>query len=235
MEILTFENTFERDNFLVLEFTKKSIFEIEKKGFFSVALSGGETPISFYKKLSEEKKILWNKIHIFFVDERMVEDGSKVSNTYHINEALIKPLSLKNVHYIDKDLDSKDASLEYELEIKSFFKNENPSFDFIVLGLGKDGHTASLFPDRLDLLKSKNLVVSSQKEEENFYRITFTYHLINDAKNIFILACGENKASIVKKVIDNDKSYPACHIKAKESCKLLIDKKASQGIVKKIT
>jgi len=229
-EIKVFETKDLAEDFLIKLFEKLSKDAIEEKGYFSVALSGGQTPLSFYKKLSKQKDILWDKIHIFFVDERMISDDDENSNIYQINKYLIKPLNLKkeNIHYINKEIDTIDAALEYELEIKSFMKEEMPSFDFILLGIGKDGHTASLFPNSNNLKEKEKLIVLDQKEEEAFDRLSFTFPLINNAKNIVFLAFLQNKASIIKRILlDKDHRLPATQIKAREKLYFILDKKAA--------
>ena len=221
-------------NYFLFDLIKNlSSSEIEKKGFFSIALSGGTTPLDFYKYLATKKNLNWDKIHIFFVDERMVSNLDELSNIYQINKHLIEPLNLKkeNIHYINKEIDVDDARGEYELEIKSLSHEDRPSFDLVLLGIGSDGHTASLFPD-FDILKEKEkLILLTQKKDEDFERISFSFPLINNAKNILFLALGENKASIIKKILlDKDEKLPAQHIKAKENLYFILDKKAAKFI-----
>ncbi len=232
-EIKIFPSKNDIDNFLLDLFIDLSKKEIEKKGFFSIALSGGKTPLSFYEKLSKQKDILWDKIHIFFVDERMVSSSLDNSNIFWINKLLIKPLSLKkeNIHYINKELDEQDSAIEYELEIKSFLKNELPSIDFILLGIGKDGHTASIFPNTKAMREKEKLILLTDKDDEKFSRMSFSFPLINHAKNIVFLTFGDNKSEIIKKIIqDKDFSLPATHVKAKENLLFLLDEKASKFI-----
>ncbi|NGX35904.1 MAG: 6-phosphogluconolactonase [Candidatus Anoxychlamydiales bacterium] len=222
-------------NYFLFDLIKNiSVQAIEKKGFFSLALSGGSTPLNFYDYLASKKHLDWEKFHVFFVDERLVSDLNEISNIYQINKRLIKPLNLKKeqIHYINKEIDPEDAQNEYELEIKdSLSHEEHPSFDLILLGIGKDGHTASLFPNTDILHEKEKLISLVQKEDEEFERLSFTYPLINNAKNVLFLALGENKASIIKKVlIDKDGKYPAQHIKAKENLYFILDKKAAKFI-----
>ncbi|MBN2479260.1 MAG: 6-phosphogluconolactonase [Parachlamydiales bacterium] len=229
-KIQKFENQNDLNTFLVDFFIKKSTDEIvEKKGYFTVAISGGKTPLSFLAILAKEPKILWDKIFLFFVDERMLENTSEVSNIYQINKYLIHPLKLKNVFYINKDIDDKDAALEYELQIKAILKQEKPSFDLVLLGIGKDGHTASIFPESEIFHQKEKLVDVTQKKEESFSRISMTLPLINNSKNIAFIAVGDNKAEIIKRIlIDNDKKLPAANVHAKELLYFLLDKKAAK-------
>jgi len=229
-EIKVFENKDLAEDYLVRLFDKLSNEAIEEKGYFTIALSGGQTPLSFYEKLTKQKDILWDKIHIFFVDERMISDDDENSNIYQINKNLIKPLNInkKNLHYINKEIDTIDSAQEYELEIKSFMKQEMPSFDLIILGIGKDGHTASLFPNSQTLKEKEKLITLDQKNEESFDRLSFTFPLINHAKNIVFLAFLQNKASIIKRVLlDKDHRLPATLVKATDKLYFILDKKAA--------
>ncbi len=234
MRIIKMLDDIEEINFYLVDlFTQITTRSIEKNDKAYVALSGGKTPLDFYQILSKQKHLNWDKIHIFFVDERMVSNLDEKSNIYQINKYLITPLNLKkeNVHYINKDIDILDAIEEYELEIKSILKEEKPSFDLILLGVGKDGHIASLFPFASTLKEEKKLIVLASKEDETFDRISFSYPLINLAKNIVFLILGEGKANIVKKIfLDKDRSLPAFHVKAQENLYCVLDKRASRFI-----
>lgn len=228
--IKTFTTKEEIDKFLIKYFKELSIKYINEKGSFNIALSGGSTPFSFYEKLSKEKDISWDKIFIFFVDERIVSNTDFKSNVYQIKKALIDPIKLsdKNVFYINKDIDEDDSSKEYELSLKAHFKDDMPSFDFILLGIGDDGHTASLFPNTALLKEKKDLIGTTKKQGDDFFRMSFTYPLINNSKNSVFMATGDNKKTIIKRIlIDKDKNLPATHVKAKESLIYLLDEKAS--------
>nr|NGX30546.1 6-phosphogluconolactonase [Candidatus Anoxychlamydiales bacterium] len=206
---------------------------IEKNNKAYIALSGGKTPLSFYQNLSKQKHLSWDKIHIFFVDERMVSNLDEKSNIYQIEKHLIKPLNLKkeNIHYINKDIDILDAIKEYELDIKSFLHEEKPSFDLILLGIGEDGHTASLFPNSDTLKEEEKFVVLASKKDEDFDRVSFSYPLINLAKNVMFLTLGENKANIIKKIfLDKNRFLPAFHVKAQDNLYYILDKKAAKFI-----
>jgi len=221
-------------NFYLIDlFTQITTKAIEKNNKAFIALSGGKTPLSFYQVLSKQKHLSWDKIHIFFVDERMVSNLDEKSNIYQIEKHLIKPLNLKkeNIHYINKEIDILDAIKEYELDIKSFLHKEKPSFDLILLGIGQDGHTASLFPNAATLKEKDKFVVLASKKEEDFDRVSFSLPLINLAKNVIFLTLGENKANIIKKIfLDKDMSLPSFHVKDKENLLFVLDKKAAKFI-----
>lgn len=206
---------------------------IDKNDKAYLALSGGKTPLFFYQKLSTQKHINWDKVHIFFVDERMVSNLDEKSNIYQIEKSLIKPLNLKqkNIHYINKDIDILDAIKEYELDIKSFLHEEKPSFDLILLGIGEDGHTASLFPHSETLKEEEKFVVLASKKDEAFDRVSLSFPIINLAKNVIFLTLGENKANIIKRLfLDKDRSLPAFHVSAQDNLFFILDKKAARFI-----
>jgi len=231
--IKMFDDLEDMNFYLIDLFTQIILEAIEKNNKAYIALSGGSTPLSFYKDLSKQKHLDWDKIHIFFVDERMVSNLDEKSNIYQIEKFLIKPLNLKkeNIHYISKDIDILDAIKEYELDIKSFLHVEKPSFDFVLLGIGEDGHTASLFPNSNTLKEDKKFVVLASKKEEDFDRVSFSYSLINLAKNVVFLTIGENKANIIKKILlDKERSLPAFHIRAQDNLFYILDRKAAKFI-----
>jgi 6-phosphogluconolactonase len=215
-------------SYLVNYFKELSKKEINKKGFFNIALSGGSTPLEFYEKLSLEKDINWDKIYIFFVDERMVSNLDIKSNIYQIKKTLIDKINIKNVFYINKELNLEDAREEYELFIKDHFKEKKPSFDFILLGLGEDGHSASIFPESDLIHEKKDLIGFDQKKGDGFFRMSFTFELINRSKNIVFLITGDKKKFIVKKLLlDKDLSVVASKVKAKDNMVYLLDEKAA--------
>ncbi|NGX34545.1 MAG: 6-phosphogluconolactonase [Candidatus Anoxychlamydiales bacterium] len=231
--IKMFDDIEDMNFYLIDLFTHITTKAIEKNDKAYIALSGGKTPLSFYQILSKQKHLNWDKIHIFFVDERMVSNLDEKSNIYQIDKFLIKPLNLKkeNIHYINKDIDILDAIEEYELDIKSFLHVEKPSFDLILLGIGEDGHTASLFPNADVLKEEDKFVVLASKKDEDFDRVSFSYPLLNLAKNVIFLTLGESKANIIKKILlDKDRSLPAFRVNAQDNLYYILDKKAAKFI-----
>lgn len=207
---------------LIKEISEKSI---KKNKIFTAALSGGKTPVELFKLLSikYKNKIEWSKVHLFQTDERCVpfNDGNRNYKTIHEN--LIKPLDIQinNIHVMQKNLtDAKKAAGNYEKKIKTFFKTDIPEFDLILLGIGEDGHTASLFPDDKKALTIKNKIIIntvSKKMQPKVKRITFTLNAINNAKNIIFLITGENKKKVINEIINNKKNnYPASLVRPKE-------------------
>lgn len=211
---------------------------IVRKGIFNVALSGGFTPERLYKILSTihyRDKISWQNIHFFWVDERFVPRDHVESNFKLLHDALLSkvPVPSKNIHHIDTDASSPFVSAkEYEKELRKIFAlagNELPVFDLILLGIGEDGHTASLFPGSKVLEKKKHLVIAVINNKLDFARITLTMQVINNSENIVFLVSGKRKATAVKKVLEKSEPYlPASLVKPKRGELIfLLDKDAA--------
>ena len=193
---------------------------IQASGRFVVALSGGTTPKRLYQILASvqyQKNIDWSNVHIFFVDERFVPLDHPDSNFGLIHETLLQGISLptENIHPINTCCSSPAVSAKnYEADIENFFeidaKHIFPQFDLIVLGIGEDGHTASLFPNSRVLSDKERLAVAVQSRKRQHRRITLTLPVLNSARNIVFLVSGKRKASIMKKVLMlRVKSLPA--------------------------
>lgn len=199
-------------DFVIAQWETISAKAVKNKKRFCVALSGGKTPVFLYKKLSQKKTLPWDKTHIFMVDERFVPYESEENNFHMINNALLDDVSIhkKNVHAVATEEDTSQAAAEkYEMDLLSFFKNntEPPQFDLILLGIGSDGHTASIFPGTQAVKEKKHLAVAAAPlDKTKNERITITFPVINNAENVMFLVTGGNKAKIVKEVIDG-KNY----------------------------
>ncbi len=179
---------------------------IAARGRFTIALSGGSTPKPLYALLASEpwiKRIDWARTHVFWGDERWVKSTDKQSNYRMANEALLQkvPVPAANVHRIDTDHGEPDEAADaYEDEIRSFF-GPKPQFDFNLLGIGTNGHTASLFPGRPTLQERERLVVADNIPEVHMWRVTFTVPLINDSRTILFLVAGAEKAQVLADVL----------------------------------
>lgn len=194
---------------------------IRQNGRFSVALSGGSTPRLFYQKLIElhADDAHWNYIDFFWSDERYVPFDHPDSNGGLAYSQLLSPLEVTPEHYFPVPTSYKNppqAAMEYEDTIRSYFGAPTgvPSFDVILLGLGDDGHTASLFPGSKALVETRRLVVANWVEKFAAWRITFTYHLLNNAKNVIFLVSGADKSAVVREIFQNGAAtYPAAFVK----------------------
>lgn len=182
---------------------------IQQHGRFAVALSGGSTPKRMYEILAQEFRdsIDWEYVHFFWGDERFVPFTNAASNYHMTDVALLSALELQNgnVHRVHTELENADAAAAaYERDIVSFFglaAGEFPKFDLILLGLGTNGHTASLFPHSKSLHESSRIVVSDYVDEVKQSRITLTAPAINSARDILFLANGSEKATVVKEIL----------------------------------
>ena len=191
-------------------FAKLAREAIDARGVFTVALSGGSTPRVTYARLSEEpyySRIPWERVQFFWGDERSVPPDHPESNFRMANECLVShiPIPPENVHRMQaEDLNLERAVTAYEEQIRTVFKlgpGESPQFDLIMLGLGEDGHTASLFPSSEALNEMKRLVVATYVDRLGAYRMTVTYPVLNDARCILFLAPGLSKAELLRKVL----------------------------------
>ena len=197
------------------EFVRLGRAAIGAQGRFAVALSGGSTPKNLYSLLAENyADFAWARTFFFFGDERHVSPDHPDSNYRMVNEALLAKISIpaENVHRVRaENPDAAAAALEYEGELRHFFElepSELPRFDLILLGLGPDGHTASLFPDSEALKEQSRLVVANWVEKLNAKRITFTLPVLNRAAEAMFLASGAGKADIVCQVLRGNNTPP---------------------------
>jgi len=210
----------------------------------SVALSGGSTPRVLYELLAHpgepfRDQIGWDTIDFFFTDERHVPPAHPDSNYRMANEALLSrvPVPKNNVHRIpSENLVAAEAAVDYEYDVRTFFNTDSPAFDLVLLGLGEDGHTASLFPGSEALHESERLVVAPWVEKLNSYRITLTLPVLNNSKSVVFLVTGASKAEILREVIKTESEpkpdlYPAQAIRPKRGKLLwLVDKAAAAAL-----
>lgn len=183
-------------------------------GRFTIALSGGNTPKALYELLATDEyrsQIAWDKTFVFWSDERNVPANHEDYNGTLATKALLShvPIPEPNIYPVPTHLEPKEAAIGYEQEINEFFEGE-PVFDLILLGLGDDGHTASLFPSTDVLNEEERLVASVLTDNKIAERITFTFPLINEADNVLFLVSGAGKANVLHEVLNSkEEKYPA--------------------------
>jgi 6-phosphogluconolactonase len=189
-----------------------------------VALSGGNTPLLFFTKLGEfnqqrKNKIEWKKIHFFWGDERCVAPDHEDSNYGSANNVLLSKIDIpqENIHRILGEEDPTSEASRYCDILKKTVPSKNglPIFDWIILGIGVDGHTASIFPDQMKLMDSPELCAVSTHPESGQKRISLTGKVINAARRITFLATGTEKSEVVRQIINREaasKKYPAARI-----------------------
>lgn len=191
-------------------------------GRCAIALSGGITPQGIYSMMAADAyrtKFQWDRIHFFLGDERWVPADSLRSNGRMISELLIKRgnISASQFHPVNTNTADPNASAElYEKEIKEFFKIERgaiPRFDLMLQGIGDDGHTASLFPGVDALNEKKKSIVAVHSDTVPEPRITVTFPVINNAKDVFFIVSGKGKSSILAKILNDNAPVPAAMVK----------------------
>jgi 6-phosphogluconolactonase len=217
-EVLIFNDIHEISGFFLDEWQRLSDDAIKRNAEFTVALSGGRTPVRVYEKLAGLSDYpYWDKSHLFLVDERFVPLQHPESNYGLLRKTLLDHVDIpkRNIHHIPTDEGSPQKSARiYEDDILSHFKinaDELPMFNLILLGIGEDGHTASLFPGTHSVSVEKRLAIAvSPPQPFRFERITITLPVINNAENVIFIVTGENKARVLKSVImEQDKRLPA--------------------------
>jgi 6-phosphogluconolactonase len=204
--------------------TLKATEGISHQGRFTIALSGGSSPKKLYELLASDayrNKIEWEKVFFFFGDERYVPLYHKDSNYLMAERSLFEPVRILQDHVfaVNTSLAPADAAHDYEQKIADHFQRGPSRFDFVLLGLGDNSHTASLFPHTKVLHEQQALVKEIFVDEVNMYRITFTAPLINAAHNVVFLVYGRGKAEAVHHILEdatNVDAYPAQLIKPLE-------------------
>jgi len=198
---------------LVAEGSEKAIRE---RGKFSVALSGGSTPRGLYTLLASaacRDRIEWTRTHVFWADERCVPPDREDSNYRLAAELLLSKVTLPqgHIHRMHGEDDPATAAVAYDKELRSFFGGGPFTFDLIILGVGADGHTASLFPGEPAVTETGRLAVSVPAAGRRKTRITLTLPAINAAREVLFLVAGDEKAPMVRDVIEGRSAfgYPA--------------------------
>jgi 6-phosphogluconolactonase len=210
MNIKIFEHTEELARYFA-NLLIKQLGEIDKNDFYSIALSGGSTPKAVFKVFATEykEKINWSKIHIFWGDERCVDPEDNESNYKMTRENLLNhiPIPETNIFRIHGENKPELESVRYSEIVKKNVRIVNgiPQFDLIMLGLGEDGHTASIFPNQTHLFESEMLFEATQNPYNKQNRITATGKFINHAAMVVFLVTGSAKADMVESIINNKK------------------------------
>jgi 6-phosphogluconolactonase len=192
---------------------------IAEEGRFSVALSGGSTPRRLFQHLgaSYRKKIAWDRVHFFWSDERCVPRDHEQSNFRLAYDELISRIWIpgENVHRIKGELRPAEAADYYEADLKKHFDEDLPAFDLILLGVGPDGHTASLFPGSELLRERQRLALPVFSDSALHWRVTLTLPVLNSAERVIFLISGRSKAGIVGSLLGpkESKGYPAAMVK----------------------
>ena len=171
----------------------------------TLAVSGGTSPKMMFAEMAKSA-FDWSRVHLFWVDERCVPPDNAESNFRMTREALLDhvPLQPHQIHRMEGELEPEVAAARYESTLRSTFRLEGaewPRFDLVALGMGPDGHTASLFPHTAALHETTRLVVANHVPQMNTWRITLTWPVINNASSVFFLIAGADKAEILNEVL----------------------------------
>lgn len=207
---------------------------IQQRGKFAVALSGGSTPKAIYQALSHEKDLDWTKVFLFWSDERSVPPDHPDSNYKMAMESFGKlPIPPHQIFRMKAEEHREQNAKDYEEKIRHHLGKH--LFDLVMLGVGEDGHTASLFPNTEALHVEDRLVVPNYVEAHKTWRMTFTFPCINQSAKIAFYALGASKQTIIPQVLNAPivSSYPASKIGTPEHPALwILDKAAASGISK---
>ncbi len=206
------------------------------RGRVLLALSGGSTPLPVYERLAK-LALPWDRLHLFWGDERCVPPDDERSNFGNAHRTLLShvPIPEANLHRIQGELEPKEAAQSYENDLRKFFGSEPPSMDLVLLGMGADGHTASLFPGGPELEESRSWAVNSEPPagtEPALPRVTLTLPAINAARAVLFLVAGLDKrpaVSRILKVIGSGRETPAGRIMPKGELAWFLDREAAPG------
>lgn len=195
-------------------FASAAASSAKERGLARIAISGGTTPKAMLALLADRsqpyfERVPWDKLHLFWVDERAVPPEHKDSNFGMTKAALLDhvPLPAANIHRIEGELEPEVAASRYEAAIRTDFRlegAESPTFDLILLGMGDDGHTASLFPHTEAIHELGRVSVANWVEKMNTWRITLTWPVINQGREVVFLIEGAGKRDILRDVLLGD-------------------------------
>ncbi len=200
-------------------------------GAFRIALSGGSTPKRLYELMAVDSSLPWERIHLFWGDERCVPPDHKDSNYRMTREAMLDKLHLPDNHVFrwHAELDPDVAAAQYAQTLLTEYGSEWPQFDLMWLGMGDDGHTASLFPGSPALTRNDVSCVANWVEKFEQHRLTMTFRAINNSKNVTVLIAGAGKADVLPEVLHSDR-YPSSNVHGTESTLFLVDQAAASKL-----
>ncbi len=212
---------------------------LKQQQFFTMVLSGGSTPKILYKKLTTEKykrKIDWTRIHVFWGDERVVpfkdeRNNAKMAYDYLLNHVEIPAAQ---IHIMRTDIEPNFSVAQYRKKLHEFFHSTDHTFDLVLLGMGDDGHTLSLFPGSIIIDDHRHWVNSVYNEQQKMYRITLMPVIVNKSSNVVFMVDGEKKAAVLEQVLEGEhkpSQYPAQLISPKKGAlHWFLDKAAAKNL-----
>jgi 6-phosphogluconolactonase len=216
LNLLVYETPEELAEAAARDFAARAEEAISERGRFAVVLAGGSTPKATYEVLARDyaDQLDWGRVDIFFGDERTVHPEHEGSNYRMVRGTLLSRIRVGSIHRMRCELSPEEAAANYEHQLREFFgaSDEPPSFDLFLLGLGKDGHTASLFPQTPALDVTDRWVVVNPVPKLGTSRLTLTIPVINAAEAVTFLVAGEGKADALREILEGDadpRGYPA--------------------------
>jgi 6-phosphogluconolactonase len=241
-EIRIFKDVEELSHAAAHLFIEQATEAVAERDRFLVALNGGNTPTRLFQLLATEyrEKIDWNNVHIFWGDERCVPADDPGSSYGQARDVLLSHVAIpdSNVHRVPGELGPTEASKDYAFTLKKFASPPLnwPRFDLVYLGMGEDGHTASLFPDSAVDVSEPTIPVTANYQDRPANRVTLTPVVFNEARMIIFMAAGEKKADTFAEVLSdtharNPAQYPAERIKPKDGRLIwLVDEAAASKL-----
>ncbi|WP_119065559.1 6-phosphogluconolactonase [Rubrobacter indicoceani] len=218
------------------DFARLAAEAVSERGRFVVALAGGSTPKATYRLLAREHagSVAWDKTYVFFGDERTVGPDSDDSNFGMANDALLRHVSPAGIYRMKGELNPGLAAAMYQETLEDFFGDGEVVFDLIQLGIGDDGHTASLFPNTEALDVADRLVYANPVPQKETVRLTLTAPVIDAARSVEFLVAGEGKADALKAVLTEDvdfHEYPSKRISPSGGPVWLLDEAAAKHLL----
>ena len=220
-------------------FAERARAAVAERGRFVVLLAGGSTPRRAYELLAEEpliNRVPWPDCHFFWGDERCLPEGHALRNETMVRRALLDhvPVPPSQIHPIRYHQEPDQAASDYATELQRFFAGQQPRFDLILLGLGDDGHTASLLPGSAAVHEQVQWTAVARRPEEPFSRVTLTAPLLNQGASTVFLVSGRGKASVLQSIVkgsNEEPSLPAQLIRPQQGELLwLVDREAASQL-----
>lgn len=208
---------------------------IAERGRFAVALAGGSTPKATYEVLARDhaEDVDWQNVHAFFGDERTVPPDHEDSNYRMAREALLDIVPVGSVHRMRGELPPDEAAALYEEDLKEFFTEVPPVLDLVMLGIGSDGHTASLFPGTAALEVAGRLAMANPVPKLDTTRLTLTAPVLNAAREVRFLVAGADKAEVLAEILEGEadpREYPAKLVRPPGGPTWMVDRAAAGAL-----
>lgn len=233
-KVLVFGDENSMQGYFIEKLESACVAATAKKCYCAIAISGGKTPAHLYGKIAREGVITRVGAHVFFVDERFVPRESAQSNYRMIQERLAGPgnIPISQVHPVPLERSAELSAGSYENNIRDFFRLEPgalPVFDMVLLGLGADGHTASIFPGESQPRDNSRIAVTAYGH--GIERVTLTLNVINKAANVYFFVTGREKSKAVSEVINGNNCLPAALVRPETSKPVfMLDEEAASDL-----